>query len=426
MREIPLLKEVIAVFIYRLILDVSYVLVMSKVFAYNYYMLSPNAFKIFESYFFLTLILLLLNISFKFKGRILNSQILIFLFFLISYIPFLSFYALANKSRLFFYGVTFFWILIAFLNYIFPEFHVKRLKNSNSIYLFFTLMANLIGLFLIFRYLGFSLNFNLSIVYDVRRIYIEAKIPFAGYLFTWLSYAINPIFLSYCFVNKKWVNLMLVFFIQLILFSQTGMKSFLFVPFFVIGIAWLLNKRARIIYWIPFILSLLIVSGIFSYYIIGDVWVSSLFTNRTLFFPASLSFLYYDFFSKNSFTYLSSHHIFRSLLEYPYPLDPAYLIGFVYFGKPGMPIMAANNGIIANAYMDFGFLGFFFLGFAFVLILKIINGVSKENDIRIAAGVIGFSALYLSNSSLLTCLLTHGLIVSILFMYLLPRSEKDE
>lgn len=423
MKKVPLWREIAVLLVYRLILDISYILIISNVFRYEYYTLNPNASKIFESYSFLIVIFILIKTSFKFKENILPSQFLLYLLFLISYVPFLSLYSLADKPRSFFYGATFFWILVTFINYIFTEIRIKQLRDSKFIYLFLTMMANLIGMFLIFRYLGFSLNLNLSVVYDIRSRYIEARIPFAGYLFTWLSYAINPIFLSYCFVNKKWANLMLVFFIQLILFSQTGMKSFLFVPFFVIGIAWLLNKRWRIAYWIPFILSLLIVLGIFSYYIIGDVWISSLFTRRALYTPASLSFVYYDFFSKNGFTYLSQHHLFGSLLKYPYPLNPPHLIGLTYFNSPEM---AANNGIIGDAYMNFGFLGFFLWSFVLVLILKIINSVSKGKDARIRLGVFGVSMWYLLNGALLTCLFTHGLIIAILFTYLLPGGKRDD
>jgi hypothetical protein len=426
MKKNFLWKEIAAVLIYRLILDISYILVISKLFEYEHYILSPNGLKIFESYFFLIIIFILLKTNFKLKERILPSQVLLFLLFLISYVPFLSLYALADKPRSFFYGATSFWMLVAFLNYIFPEIRIKQLRDlrdSKFVYLFFTLTANLLGLFLIFKYLGFSLNLNLSIVYDIRSTYIEARIPFGGYLFMCLSYAINPIFLSYSFVNKRWINVILIFFVQLILFSQTGMKSFLFVPFFVIGIAWLLNKRQRIIYWIPFVLSLLIVLGIFSYYIIGDVWISSLFTRRSLYTPASLSFMYYDFFSKNGFTYLSSHHLFGSLLKYPYPLNPPHLIGFIYFNSPEA---GANNGIMGDAYMNFGFLGFFLWSFVLVLILKIINSVSKGKGARITASSFAVAMLYLSNSALLTSLLTHGLVVAILFTYLLPESKKDE
>lgn len=419
-----LFRDFLAVLIYRVILDISYVLIMSKVFAYNYYILNPDIFKIFESYTFLIVIFFIFRINLKFKEAILPGYLLTYLLFLISYVPFLSLYALSNGSRAFFYGVTCFWILLILMDCTFPKIHIRTLKDSKPIYFVLTLMLNLVSIILIFKYLGFSLNFNLSIVYDIRSKYIEAKIPFAGYLFNWLSYAVNPLFISYSYFNKKWINIIFIVFIQLLLFSQTGMKSFLFAPVFVIGISWLINKGRQIILLIPSLLSLVILLGNFSYLIIGDIWISALFTNRTLFFPASLSFIYYDFFSRNGFIYLSSHKLFSVLFPYPYTLDPARLIGSTYFYSSSGSVMAANNGIIADAYMNFGFLGFFLFSFAFVLILKIINGIS-ENNIEITAGLFGLSVLYLSNSSLLTCLFTHGLAIAIFLTYLLPGVKKD-
>jgi len=160
--------------------------------------------------------------------------------------------------------------------------------------------------------------------------------------------------------------------------------------------------------------------GMISYWLIDDIWISSLFTRRTLLVPAQLSFFYYDFFSKNQFTFLSQHRIFRIFLDYPYYLNPPHLIGEIYFNRPEM---GANNGIYGDGFMNFGFIGLVLWGFFLVILLKLINSISKNKDIKITIAAVAMPVISLTNSAFLTCLLTHGLLLSLIVLYLLPKER---
>jgi hypothetical protein len=159
----------------------------------------------------------------------------------------------------------------------------------------------------------------------------------------------------------------------------------------------------------------------FSYWLVDDTWISSLFTRRVLLVPAQLSFLYYDFFSENDSTFLSQHQIFRNFINYPYHLDPSHLMGEIYFGKP---TMGACSGIYSDAFMNFGFLGFILWAFLLTAILKIVDSFSKNKKKTITIAAIAMPAFLLGNSALLTSLLTHGILLSLLILYLLPKDEK--
>jgi hypothetical protein len=139
--------------------------------------------------------------------------------------------------------------------------------------------------------------------------------------------------------------------------------------------------------------------------------------------PAQLSFFYYDFFSENGFTFLSQHHIFRNFIEYPYYLDPPHLIANFYFNESEAN---ANNGIYADAYMNFGFVGFVLWAFLLTIILKLADGFSRNKKIIITIAAVAMPVISLSNSALLTNLLTHGLLLSLVVLYLLPENKQEK
>lgn len=270
---------------------------------------------------------------------------------------------------------------------------------------------------MIYRYLGFSFHIDIRKVYEIRSQFSETSIPLAGYLFKWLAFIVNPLFFSLFLIKRRWIFLLFIIFLELLLFSHTGNKTFLFALPFVLVLLWIITRNNPFAY-MAIVLSGGIVIGMLSYWVIGDIWLSSLFTRRSLFVPAQLSFFYYDFFSKNECVFLS-HSILSSFLEYPYHLVPPHLIGDVYAGNP---CRSANTGIVGDAYMNFGFAGLFLWAVLFAIIVKLLDTFTMRKDIRIAIGGIAMPVIALTNSALLTNLLTHGLLLSLLLLYLLPEN----
>jgi hypothetical protein len=348
------------------------------------------------------------------------SNIMIWILILVSYVPMLTLFSLKNESRIFMYAVAGFWLLV-FLLLKTPPFSARFIKKSQSKIISYSIFFILFGItfLVIYKNFGFSFNFNLKRVYDIRSAYVAMGIPLSGYLFNWLAYIINPIFFALFLNKKKWIPLGLIIFLQIMLFSVTGHKSFIFILPFVFCLIWII-KRKNPFFYICIGLIGVILLGVLSFYLIDDIWISSLFTRRTLLVPAQLSFLYYDFFSQNEHTFLSQHRLFRTFLNYPYQLRSTKIISNTYFNDPdGSP----NNGLYGDGYMNFGFLGFIFWGFLLTIILKLIDSFSKNKKRAITIAAIAMPILFLTNSPLLTSLLTHGLLLSLLILYLLPKEK---
>jgi len=402
--------------LYKAILDLSYYFVISPVWRYARFDLNFSTLKFIESYFLLFVIFILMPKSSKKL-----SNVMIWLLILLSYVPMLSLFAFMDQPRVYMYAVTGFWALV-FLLLKLPVVSFAPLKNSQSKIIRYSIFIGLTGIvfFLIYKYLGIFFNFDLTKVYDIRREYRAIGIPFAGYLFNWIAYIVNPIFFALFLVKRKWIWVGLIIFLQILLFSVTGLKAFLFALPFVLALMWIVNRKNPLT-WMAIGLAGIILVGMSSYWLIDDIWGSALFTNRTLLIPAQLSFLYYDFFSTHDYTFLSQHRVFRTFLDYPYHLDPPHLIADVYFDKPEMN---ANNGIYADAYMNFGHIGFIFWAILLTVILRLIDSFSRNKDLKITVAAIAMPAIFLTNSPLLTCLLTHGLLLVLLILYLLPKKEQ--
>jgi len=406
----------LSIIFYKIILDLSHYFVISPVWGYMGFNLRFSTIKLIESYFLLFIIFIFLPKSSK---RL--SNIMIWLLILLSYIPMLTLFAFMDQPRIYMYAVTGFWPLV-FLLLKFPAISISPLKKSQSkiirYLIFFSLFLTVF--LMIYKYFGLSFSFSLTKVYEIRKVYTEMGIPLAGYLFNWIAYIVNPIFFTIFIIRKKWIFAALTVVLQLLLFSVTGMKSFLFILPFVLGLTWVITRRNPLAY-VAIGLAGIIILGMFSYWFVDDLWISSLFTRRTLLGPAQLSFFYYDFFSENEPTFLSQHRIFRTILNYPYRLDPPHLIGEVYFDSPEM---SANNGIYADAYMNFGFAGFALWGILLGIILRLTDSLSKNKDMRMAVAAVAMPALFLTNSPLLTCLITHGLLLALMLLYLLPKEKQ--
>jgi len=405
----------LVIFFYKIILDLSYYFIISPRYSYTLFTFDLNYFKLFESFLLLFIVFALMP---KSKEKL--SSIMVWVLILVSYVPMLTLFALKNESRIFMYAITGFWLLV-FLLLKFPSVSITPLKKSQSKTIYYSIFFILFGIvfLMVYKNFGFSFNFNLKKVYDIRSSYVAMGIPLSGYLFTWVAKIINPIFFALFLNKKKWIPLGLIILLQVMLFSVTGHKSFLFTLPFVFCLIWIVKRKNPFFYMCIGLIGVILI-GALSFCLIDNIWPSSLFTRRTLLVPAQLSFLYYEFFSQNEYTFLSQHLIFRNFIDYSYQLNPPHLIGKTYFNRPEM---GANNGIYADAFMNFGYMGFFLWAILLTIIFKLIDSFSKNKKMIITIAAIAVPILSIRSSALLTNLTTHGLLLSLLILYLLPKEK---
>lgn len=401
--------------LFKIVLDFSYYFVICQVFGDLKFELHLNSLKLVESYFLFLIIFILMPKSSKKL-----SNILVWLLVLLSYIPMLTIFAFMDEARVFMYAVTAFWMLVCLLLHT-PTISLAPLKQSGIIRYSLFICLGVTVFLMVYKYLGLWFKFDLTGVYEIRRQYVEAGIPLAGYLFNWVAFVVNPVFFAVFVKKRKWFPVALIVVLQILLFSTTGLKSFLFALPFVLILMWIVTRKNPLAYMGIGLVGIVLL-GVLSHWLIDDVWISSLFTRRTLLVPAQLSFFYYDFFSKNELIFLSTSRL-GFWVDYPYHLAPGHLIAETYFGRPATN---AVTGVVGDAYMNFGFIGLALWSILLVIVLKLVDACSRRVDLRVGIAAIAMPAVTLTSGGLLTNLLTHGLLLALLLLYLLPKETSDK
>lgn len=407
-----------SVTLFRVMLDVSYYYIIGPVWGFT---VDIDSFKLWESYIIFLLMLLYIP---KRSDKV--SHAVLQLFFLVAYIPVHTHYALSNRDRVWFYCFTLFWFIVITLNRSKLRLSFRPLKEGRYITLVVMIVFSILSVLLIYAYMGFSFNIDLSKVYEIRRNYMAADIPLSGYMISWTAKVVLPLMMLIALFYKKgkraYLLLIIAISFQLFIFSTSGHKSHLFRIPAVIGLALLVDKK-KFLTKLSLVFSTLVILGMFLYLLFDEFWIISLFTRRTFLLPAKTSFYYYEYFTKNDLVYLS-HSIFKSFINYPYQMSPPHIIGKAYFPEsvPGLYAWA-NTGIVADAYMNFGFLGIFLWSVLLAILLKIADAVTESRNIKIVWPILLMTFYVMVDGAPLTTLLTHGLILALLLCYFTPKLQ---
>lgn len=262
---------------------------------------------------------------------------------------------------------------------------------------------------------GTHLNLDLLLlqdIYETRANSEETQNVFTAYFYSWLGNWIFPVL----FVISLWKkNISLSMFSvmgQLYLFLTSGHKITYLVLFLIIIFSFGRDYKKKSLLLTGGLIALIMLSQV-SLFFFQSRLIESLFIRRFLFIPSILNIYYYDYFQQNHL-YLS-HSIFSWLFKYPLNDTPQAVIGKEYFYEG----MSANNGIISDGYMNFGFTGIV----VNVVVTSLIFGYfNKLNISHRFFSIFIILIITLNSGALLTALLTHGIL---LFMILATFTLKN-
>ena len=418
------LMAFLSVMLFRIALDISYYHIIGMEWRNRGFALDINLIKLLESYLAFFVILLWIP---KKSDRVSNAVLQ--LFFLVAFIPIQTHYAFSNRDRAWFYCFSLFWFLVIALNRTKLRFSFRPVKEGKYIAIVITIVLAVLSVVLIYSCMGFSLNFDLTKVHELRVRYKEANIPLSGYMISWTAKVVLPLTILVALYGRKSKRLYWLLFVaiacQLFLFTSSGHKSHLFRIPAAIGLSLLVNRRTFLTR-ASLVFSIVILSTMYSYLLFDDLWMSSLFARRTFLIPAQVSFYYYDFFSQNEIIRLS-HSIFKSFIEYPYQLLPPEIIGNIHWpaGASGVHTWA-NTGIVADGYMNFGFAGIILWSVLLSVLLKIADAVTESRNMKITWSILLLTFYIMVDGAPLTTMLTHGLLFAMLMCFLSPKLPDNE
>lgn len=250
------------------------------------------------------------------------------------------------------------------------EKHNRCLKN---------LFYIVIGLFVIsvlyisIRYTGFHLHTSLFDVYDIRFEQRENSYPTVFRYILAASTLLCPLVICY-FLDKKKYFLAFVFAIIIYIdFSIVGLKSIVFAT--VIGIIIRLYYKQYYLRYIPLLASIFIILISFVKNTTIQLGVSFVFW-RVFYVPSGMDYEYYTFFNLFEQDYYRNSIFSRFGMNSPYSSTSVDIAVGEYF-SPEVEGIRANNGLISEAYANFGNEGCFILPFILVVYFKIISSCAK-------------------------------------------------
>lgn len=396
--------------VFKFVLDFTYVYFVHEVYSYDNFTLDFNSKKYLYSFIWFLIVFLVLP-----KESTKSSSIILLLHFMIMILPIFTLYAMSNYPTYYFNMVCFCFSLECILLNIMPTIKIYKLKQSKFIFFLIVGVLTMFVYFSMIRANGIpNLGaLNLLGVYDIRA---NVKYPFLmNYLVGWQAKVINPLMIatSYEKGNKKIAIMFII--LQLIIYLITAHKSFLFIPIAIIFVMCIF-KHKNIMNIISYVGSLGCVVAYVIYRTGLSLMAASLFIRRFMFVPAQLKFFYYDFISKNQFLYFSEGFLGKIFnTNYPYDMKFVNLIGKIYYSNP---YTAANTGYLGSGYSNMGFAGMIIYAVLFSLILIIIDSLGKKLNKSMVTGIILFSMLSLNDGDLLTTLLTGGLLILLILLYL--------
>ena len=398
-------------------LYLSYKYFVSIVFGYMGYIYDPSFSKGLLSILIFSFFLFLTNPKFNKVSSFVKYFYLIFIFG-----PVLVYFALANLSYKTVMIVTLMTTLIFIFNSLNLKIHIRFLKfDKNILYLTIFLIVILTLLLSYSKGLFYYFNLDESITGLVRE---QKAVSQAGmsYIISYCSIVLMPTLLTYSLLKKNYFLSILFVIIAIIFFGLTSMKSFFLYPFMILSIYFFFSKKNDLNV-IPFYLSILLIFFLSIYLIFDNILFAGLINRRVFFVPPFLTFVYYDFFSSNPFIYWSSNKFISNFISYPYDYDYPNLIGRFL----GNDKSHANNSFISTGYMHAGILGIILYSFLFSIILKLIDSISENNShplwLNISFVIIPLQIL-ITSSDLTTSLLSGGLALSIILLYLASSKKK--
>ncbi|HEY6737729.1 MAG TPA: hypothetical protein VI076_02685, partial [Actinopolymorphaceae bacterium] len=270
-------------------------------------------------------------------------------------------------------------------------------------------------------------NFNFSAFFDIYgqraqyRAQLEETSRFVRYSVTWVGNVIAPIALARGLLARKWLWAVAAVLTELFLVGMTGFKQLMFSSVLVIAVVLLVKFTD--IRKIGARIAMLVSGGVIlltlAEWVLGMHAISSIVVRRLVLTAGLNTQYFFEFFSDHDKANLG-YGLLSGFVDYPYSLNPAYLIGAVYYGNAAT---SANVNVWADAFANFGVPGVL----AFTGLLAVVLYLADCLSFRLVPGIgvaaLALTSFSLSNTALLTVLLTHGLLLVLACLYLMPAEE---
>lgn len=409
----------IGLILYKACLDIVYAVFLCTIFGYyKYFKLDLNYFRLAESW----ILYVALMVFTSRKEKNITSYFLL-LQMTLTLAPMLTMYGLSNQSRSFVYLLCGAHCIQCILN-IFINPKITMVSNQGKsivLLLIFVIAFSAVALTIIQYGIPGLQALDLGQIYEIRD---ERSLRFPlSYLVPWFFGVVLPMGMLDSLTKKKFIYLFAFIATALYFYLVFARKSWFLAIFLILGF-YILAKYDLFYKCICRGLPC-IVGGLYLLYIFNEklLILPSLFIRRALFVPADIKFGYFNFFQNRNKLYFAEGVIGKVLgIKSPFEKRISLVIGdeLERYGS------SCNTGYLADAYANLGVAGVIILSLLLIILLKVLDLVSKQRYFAFNFGALSYCLFSLNDSSFLTILLTGGMIWVWIFLILRHNKFSDK
>lgn len=315
--------------------------------------------------------------------------------------------------------ISTFWAIFFAAWIFFKPVNIKILGKMESQIFYIVTFLILSSSVLLYSYIntGLRFHFDLIEVYDIRA---EARGFIAPFPLNYLvAFADNllPVLAIYLLYKRRWLLVLIAFFVIFVNFSISGQKQIMFVPTLGI-IGYFAFKNGVKPYYLVTFGTVIAFLCVLETFVSNSITLNGLFTYRVLFIPTELHFSYYSYFQSHDIL-LFSQSLLRAFSNQNQQ-DIQFLIGEYSIGQYSA---RANNGLFSDAYMNLGVVGVVVYPVLFAWYLRVLDGAVSGLPQRVVFVVVVYVAFVLLSMTLTAALITSGLLFLIVLLYTLPKDR---
>ncbi len=409
------------ILLYRILLDIAYIKTTDYYSNVGFTYSPEDILTIIATYIIMLLFALFQKKDYK------PSSIILFVLFLLNVIPAFTLFSYSSDYSL--SGVIY--ISIAYGSVLMSMNIINLLQIESgkrdldmSLFVFLLVVIYFFAVIVLIKHFGIKFSLpSLDNVYDTRADFKGHITRSVTYIFNWFGSILNPLVFLLALRKKKLSIMLLSILFQFYLFSIGGHKTILFTLLVVFGVYIFLEFYKRVL-----LQKLMLLGVIFSISILllydwivgGYSLMTAIVVQRVFLIPAQMYYFYIDFFQINPIDYFGQNFPFSLFIESHYELPIPATIGEAYLDRPDV---FANANIFADAYANLGYWGILFVAYVFTLTFYLFDNIARNKDIRIIIPIIVLLSFTMANGSLVTSLVTFGILFFMILVFLLPKKN---
>lgn len=411
-------KLVLAALLFRISLDLCYVYYMNPVFAEHFLTPAPIDFKPLR--YILSFALALLPATYLPSSKRDFSGIFFLIPMMFIYLPITSIFGLDAQRSI---EPAVLANLAILISYVVVATRVSKgsiplVRNGERIAV--ALSYAMVAYFIIYSVATgaiANINFDLSRMYEVRDANQEVlDVGVLSYLNLWAQKVCNPFLLTVGIQRKNKTMILVAVAMQIIFFAVTQHRDHLAAPVIVYLASQLYVRRLSI----PglLIVSSVLLTAVMAVSVAFQIDpLAELVVRRPFFVPSSLTYDWISFFSNQPKVYWSDG-ILGSFGHTRYSGQSVqWYIGYFVSGGTEVEL---NVGLVGTGFAQAGLFGIILYAAVLGVVVKIVNAMIHGGlpPFLPAALLFGPIGTAWGNTDLPTALLTHGVLISILLMWL--------